>query len=53
MAKGIHYAHRRVIVELPQDTGMAKADPKKYIEAGAAAGLAAMVEGEKKGLKPI
>jgi hypothetical protein len=42
MAKGIHYAHRKVIVEMPQDTGMAKADQKKYVEAGAAAGLAAI-----------
>ena len=47
MAKGIHYAHRKVIVELPEDTGMAKADQKKYVEAGAAAGLAAMDEGKK------
>lgn len=47
MAKGIHYAHRKVIVELPQDTGMAKADQKKYAEAGAAAGLTAMDQGEK------
>ncbi|GAB6191058.1 hypothetical protein JCM39068_08070 [Desulfocastanea catecholica] len=47
MAKGIHYAHRKIIVELPQDTQMSKADQKKYVEAGAAAGLAAMDEGEK------
>jgi small-conductance mechanosensitive channel len=48
MAKGIHYAHRKIIVELPQDTQMAKADQKKYAEAGAAAGLTAMDEDEKK-----
>ncbi|WP_459947148.1 mechanosensitive ion channel domain-containing protein [Desulfocastanea catecholica] len=47
MAKGIHYAHRKIIVELPQDTQMSKADQKKYVEAGAAAGLAAMDEGGK------
>ncbi|MGB3223934.1 MAG: mechanosensitive ion channel family protein [Desulforhopalus sp.] len=48
MAKGIHYAHRKVIVELPEYTDMPKADQKKYVEAGAAAGLAAMDEASKK-----
>lgn len=45
-AKGIHYAHRKVIVEVPganSDT-----DNQKIAEAGAAAGLAAMVDDEKK-----
>ena len=44
-AKGIHYAHRKVIVEVP---GAENADPQKIAEAGAAAGLAAMAEDEKK-----
>jgi small-conductance mechanosensitive channel len=47
MAKGIHYAHRKVIVELPEYTEIPKTDQKKYVEAGAAAGLAAMDEGGK------
>lgn len=51
MAKGIHYAHRKVIVELPEGKGVDPADRQKIAEAGAAAGLAAMVEEEEKKAK--
>jgi len=47
MKKGLHYAHRKVIVELPEnsndDNGL---DQQKLAEAGAAAGLAAMAQDE-------
>ena len=46
-AKGIHYAHRKVIVELPEGTG-GDADRRKLAETGAAAGLAALEAEEKK-----
>jgi small-conductance mechanosensitive channel len=45
-AKGIHYAHRKVIVELPTDETADPAQQKKITEAGAAAALAG--EEEKK-----
>ncbi len=49
-AKGIHYAHRKVIVELPesaQDTNTPE-EQLRIAEAGAAAGLARTKEDEKK-----
>lgn len=50
-AKGIHYAHRRVIVEVPNLEGKvnpAEADKiKKALEAGAAAGQIALDSGQK------
>lgn len=46
MAKGIHYAHRKVIVELPEGKETDGADRQKIAEAGAAAGLAAMTDDE-------
>ncbi len=51
-AQGIHYAHRKVIVELPADEqspgteAMSEERKKKMAELGAAAGLAAMAEDE-------
>lgn len=45
-AKGIRYAHRKVIVELPDAS--ADTDKQKIAEAGAAACLAAMAGEEKK-----
>lgn len=51
-AQGIHYAHRKVIVELPTDEHnpgteeMSGERKKKMAELGAAAGLAAMAEDE-------
>jgi small-conductance mechanosensitive channel len=48
MAKGIHYAHRKVIVELPEGSGMTPEERKKFLEAGAAGAVAAMGEDEKK-----
>ena len=47
-AKGIHYAHRKVIVELPHDDGGNSSQKEKIAEAGAAAGLAAMAADEEK-----
>ena len=48
-AKGIYYAHRKVIVELPEDAKNAiPEEKKKALEAGAAAGLARLEEEEKK-----
>ena len=48
-AKGIHYAHRKVIVELPEMThGETPAEQERIAEAGAAAGLARIKEDEKK-----
>ncbi len=53
-AQGIHYAHRKVIVELPQDENGSRPESageeqqKKIAELGAAAGLAAMAEEEAK-----
>jgi len=47
-AKGIYYAHRKVIVELPQGEEKGGADPRKIAEAGAAAGLAAMADDQAK-----
>ncbi len=47
-AKGIHYAHRKVIVEIPEDEDNGKKKPptaqqmQRALEAGAAAGQAAM-----------
>jgi len=44
-AKGIHYAHRKVIVELPEETKETTSErTEKIRELGAAAGLAAMEE---------
>lgn len=43
--KGIHYAHRKVIVEVPGTA--ADTDKQKIAEAGAAAGMAANAEDEK------
>jgi small-conductance mechanosensitive channel len=49
VAKGIHYAHRKVIVELPQSEEEQSAEEKKKaLEAGAAAALARLEEEEKK-----
>lgn len=48
MNKGIHYAHRKVIVELPENVGAETTDQQKIAEAGAAAGLRTMAEDEKK-----
>ena len=48
-AKGIHYAHRKVIVELPQDVDKSSPEEmQKNLQAGAAAGLTQMEEEEKK-----
>ncbi len=53
-AQGIHYAHRKVIVELPREEGAEKSEGvseeqrKKIAELGAAAGLAAMAGDEAK-----
>lgn len=48
-AKGIHYAHRKVIVELPeQEQDTTPVDEKKLLEAGAAAALAQQEEDAKK-----
>jgi small-conductance mechanosensitive channel len=48
-AKGIHYAHRKVIVELPEEVKESTAERTEQIKAlGAAAGLAAMEEEEAK-----
>ncbi|MGB3211416.1 MAG: mechanosensitive ion channel domain-containing protein [Desulforhopalus sp.] len=48
MAKGIHYAHRKVIVELPESQDMPATDRQKIAEAGAAAGLATLAEEKNK-----
>ena len=42
------YAHRKVIVELPENNDTAIIDQKKLAEAGAAAGLSTMADDEKK-----
>ncbi len=48
-AKGIHYAHRKVIVELPEGVEPSAAEKSGQIkELGAAAGLAAIEEEEAK-----
>jgi len=53
-AKGIHYAHRKVIVELPQEEEEDHKTPptaqqiQRALEAGAAAGQAAMEAGAQK-----
>lgn len=48
-AKGIHYAHRKVIVEIPeQEQGTLTEANKKIIEAGAAAALLQQEEDDKK-----
>ena len=48
-AKGIHYAHRKVIVELPEGAEQSAAEKSEQIkELGAAAGLAAIEEEEAK-----
>lgn len=48
-SKGIYYAHRKVIVELPEDHDSGTPDKmKKAMEAGAAAELARLEEEEKK-----
>ena len=48
-AKGIHYAHRKVIVELPEEAKESVAEKTEQIkELGAAAGLAAIEEEEAK-----
>ena len=51
MAKGIHYAHRKVIVELPESNTADASDRQKIAEAGAAAGIVAMAEDVKKALE--
>jgi len=49
VAKGIHYAHRKVIVELPESKEEQSAEEKKKaLEAGAAAAMARLEEDEKK-----
>ena len=53
-AKGIHYAHRKVIVDFPADHPEAKVDQEtrtKMIEAGAAAALAAEADQQKQAEK--
>ena len=50
-AKGIHYAHRKVIVELPENHEGGTTDKQKIAEAGAAAGLAAIAAEEEKKAK--
>jgi len=48
-AQGIHYAHRKVIVELPEQAQDSKpVDQQKILEAGAAAALAQQEEDDKK-----
>lgn len=49
-SQGIYYAHRRVIVELPQDDQdmSSPEEGRKKVEAGAAAGISQMEEDEKK-----
>jgi moderate conductance mechanosensitive channel len=48
-AQGIHYAHRKVIVELPEhEKEMLPEEKKRLLEAGAAAALAQQQEDEKK-----
>lgn len=48
-AKGIHYAHRKVIVEVPGSGELSEEDKQKIAEAGAAAGMASMnVDGGRK-----
>ena len=49
--KGIHYAHRKVIVEVPESGEGEAADKQRVAEAGAAAGLAAMAADEEKKAK--
>lgn len=50
-AQGIHYAHRKVIVEIPeQATKNLSEDDQKLLEAGAAAALAQQEDDEKKRL---
>ncbi len=50
-AKGIHYAHRKVIVELPEQAKNASPEEKEnLLEAGAAAALIQQEEDEKKKL---
>jgi small-conductance mechanosensitive channel len=46
-AKGIHYAHRKVIVELPEEAKQS-ADPQQVKELGAAAAMATIEEEEAK-----
>jgi small-conductance mechanosensitive channel len=48
MAKGIHYAHRKIIVELPDNVDAGATGRQKIAEAGAAAGLSILAEEEKK-----
>jgi small-conductance mechanosensitive channel len=53
-AKGIYYAHRKVIVDFPADHPEARVDQEtrtKMIEAGAAAALAAEADQQKKAEK--
>ncbi len=48
-AQGIHYAHRKVIVELPeQEKKMLSAEQQKILEAGAAAAIIQQEEDDKK-----
>ena len=48
-AKGIHYAHRKVIVELPEsEQKELTPEQKKALEAGAAAGMAQLEEEDAK-----
>ena len=46
--KGIHYAHRKVIVEMPESVSSETPEQQKAIEAGAAAALTTIAEDEKK-----
>jgi len=48
MAIGIHYAHRKVIVELPETVGAQSSESQKLAEVGAAAALTTLAEEEKK-----
>ena len=53
-AKGIYYAHRKVIVDFPADHPEAKVDQEtrtKMIEAGAAAAMAAEADQQKQAEK--
>jgi len=48
-AKGIHYAHRKVIVELPeQEHAISPEEKQKLLQAGAAATLLQQEEEDKK-----
>jgi len=49
--KGIHYYEREVVVKLPEDHSGHNSDSRSLVEAGAAAGIVAMEEDEKKSVE--